>query len=110
MNDTATLDRLIRLSLVGGGLLLGSAVVVIALIVAGIVPLEGRMPILLAFSVVSGSLALLSARQTRQDRDDPAGIEQRYQSQAEVLGAAVVVVGFVAIVGMIAWAVLASPG
>jgi heme/copper-type cytochrome/quinol oxidase subunit 4 len=110
MNDSAKLDRAIRFSLVGGMALLAIAAVEVALIAAGIVPWEARTAILLAFGVVSASLALLTVRQMRQDRNDPAGIEQRYESQAEILGAAVVVVGVVAVVALIAWAVLASPG
>jgi hypothetical protein len=110
MNDSAKLDRAIRFSRVGGMALLAIAAVEGALIAAGIVPWEARTAILLAFGVVSGSLALLTVRQMRQDRDDPAGIEQRYESQAEIFGAAVVVVGVLAVVALIARAVQASPG
>jgi hypothetical protein len=46
----------------------------------------------------------------RQDRDDPAGIERRYESGATTLGAAVIVVSVVAVVGLIAWGLLSSPG
>jgi hypothetical protein len=61
MNDSAKLDRAIRFSLVGGMALLAIAAVEVTLIAAGIVPWEARTAILLAFGVVSGSLALLTS-------------------------------------------------
>jgi hypothetical protein len=39
----------------------------------------------------------------KQDLDDPAGIDRRYEAMAMRLGAGVVVLGLAAVIGVIAW-------
>ena len=110
MNDTAKIDRAIRLNVIGGGLMLGIAAVSTVLIASGLVSFGPRAVVWIALTAVSASLSLWTARSMRQDRDDPAGIERRYESGATALGAAVIVVSVVAVVGLIAWGLLSSPG
>jgi hypothetical protein len=43
----------------------------------------------------------------QQDRNDPAGIERRYETTATRLGAAVIVLGLAGVAGVIVWGLLA---
>jgi hypothetical protein len=103
MNDTAKLDRAIRFNAIGGIVLLVAVALRVALGIVGRAPLETSTLIWLVFAVPAASLALVTAWSLRRDRDDPAGIEQRFQAAANTLGAAVVIVGFGAIAGLILW-------
>ena len=73
----------------------------------GLLPWKPTTAVWLVFGAGGASLAFLTARSLRQDRDDPAGVERRFQAQANALGAAVVVVGLVAVVGLIVFGLLA---
>jgi hypothetical protein len=107
MNESAKIDRAIRLNMIGGGVMLALVAVSSVLIATGLVPIGPRAVIWLIFGVVTASLTLLTARSMRQDRDDPAGISRRYEAAASTLGAAVVVIGLAAVVGLIVWGLLA---
>lgn len=108
MNDTAKLARAIRVNVVGGVLFLGLVAVTLVLIVAGVLPLDTQLVVSLAFGFVMAGLMFLTARSLRQDRDDPAGVERRFQSQAVSWSAGLLAVGLVAIIGVIAWGMLRS--
>ena len=60
----------------------------------------------LVYGSVMGSLMLLMARAVRLDRDDPAGIERRFESGAVVAAAVLLVVSIAVVVGLIAWGLL----
>ena len=105
MNDTAKLDRAIRINVIGGSLMVGSAALAAVLIASGLLSVGSLTVASVALTAVSGSLLLWTARTMRQDRDDPAGIERRYESDARILGSAVIAVGLAVVVGLIAWGI-----
>jgi cadmium resistance protein CadD (predicted permease) len=99
MNDTAKIDRAIRIDLIAGGLMLAIVAVSIAFVATGVAPMGPRMVVWLVFGVVPALLTLWTARSMRQDRDDPAGIERRFEETATRLGAAVIVLGLASVAG-----------
>lgn len=101
MNETTRLDRAIRINVVGGSLMIGTAVLAAVLIASGLVSVGSLTVVSVAFAAVTGLLLLWMARSMRRDRDDPAGIERRYESEASTVGAAVIVVGLVVVLGLI---------
>jgi hypothetical protein len=107
MNDAARIDRAIRLNLIAGGLMLALVAVLIALVATGLVSFGPRVVVWLAFGVVPAGLTLWTARSMQQDRDDPAGVERRFEAAATTLGAAVIVVSVAGVIGLIAWGLLA---
>jgi uncharacterized membrane protein len=109
MNDTAKITRAIRLNAAAGVAMLASVVLAIVLVLAGAFEWDAHMAVSLGIGTVSGSLALLLAWSLRRDRDDPAGIERRerrLESATVVWGAAILLVGLVAVVGLIVWGLL----
>jgi hypothetical protein len=106
MNDTAKLTRAVRINVIGGTVFLGVAALTFVLVVAGVLPLGTQLVVLLVFGFVMAGLMFLTARSLRQDREDPAGIERRFQSQAVSWSAALLAVGLVAVIGVIAWGLL----
>jgi hypothetical protein len=106
MNDTAKLTRAIRVNVIGGTLILAFAALTVVMVAAGILPMDTQVVVSLVFGFVIAGLAFLTARSLRQDRDDPAGIERRFQSQAVSWSAGLLAVGLVAVVGVIAWGLL----
>ena len=106
MNDTARIDRAIRINLIAGGLMLAIVAVSLVFVATGLVPIGPRVVVWLIFGGVPAMLTLWTARSMRQDRDDPAGIERRFEETATKLGAAVIVLGLAAVVGLIAWGLL----
>jgi len=106
LNDTANLTRAIRINGIGGTVFLGVAALTLVLVAAGVLPLNTQLVVLLVFSLVMAGILFLTARSLRQDRDDPAGIERRFQSQAVSWSAGLLAVGLVAVVGVIAWGLL----
>lgn len=106
MNDIAKVTRAIRVNVIGGTLILGAAGLTAALVVAGILPMDTQVVVSLVFGSVTGGLAFLTARELRQDRDDPTGVERRFQSRAVAWSAGLLAVGLVAVVGVIAWGLL----
>jgi hypothetical protein len=103
MNDTARIDRAIRLNIIAGAAQLALVAVLLMLVVTGVAHWEPRVTVYLVSGVLLGSLAFLTARSIRQDRDDPAGAERRFEGTANAFGAAVIVVSVVGVVGLIAW-------
>ena len=106
MNDAAKLTRAIRINVIGGTLILALAALTLVLVAAGILPMGTQVVVSLVFGFVIAGLAFLTAGSLRQDRDDPAGIERRFQSQAVSFSAVLLAVGLVAVVGVIAWGLL----
>jgi hypothetical protein len=106
MNGTAKVTRAIRVNVIGGTLILAAAGLTAALVVAGILPMDTQVVVSLVFGCVIGGLAFLTARELRQDRDDPTGAERRFQSRAVAWSAGLLAVGLVAVVGVIAWGLL----
>ena len=106
MDDKAKLARVIRINVTGGALFLAAAAVTVALVAAGVLAMDTQVVVSLVFGFVMAGLAFLTARSLRQDRDDPTGIERRFQSQAISWSAALLAVGLVAVVGVIAWGLL----
>jgi hypothetical protein len=106
MNDTAKLTRAIRINMIGGALILAAAALTLVLVAAGILPMDARVAVSIVFGFVITGLAFLTARGLRLDRDDPAGMERRFQRQAVSWSAGLLVVGLVAVVGVIAWGLL----
>ncbi|HEU5202961.1 MAG TPA: hypothetical protein VFU17_01555 [Candidatus Limnocylindrales bacterium] len=107
MNEIANIDRAIRLNLIAGGLMLAVVAALIALVAAGFVSFGPRVVVWLVFGVVPAGLTLWTARSMHQDRNDPAGIDRRYEITATRLGAAVIVLGLAAVAGAIVWGLLA---
>jgi len=103
MNDTARLDRAIRINLIAGGLMLALVAVLIALVATDLVSFGPRVIVSLVFGLVPAGLTLWTARSLQQDRDDPAGIERRFGETATRLAAAVIVLGLASIAGLIVW-------
>lgn len=101
--DRVRVDRVIWLNVIGGLLMLAIVAVSVALLATNLVPVGPRSVVWLAFGVVSASLTLWTARSMKQDLDDPAGIDRRYEAMAMRLGAGVVVLGLAAVIGVIAW-------
>ena len=102
MNDTARIDRAIRINLIAGGLMLALVAVLIALVATGLVSFGPRVIVSL-FGLVPAGLTLWTARSMQQDRDDPAGIERRFGETATRLAAAVIVLGLASIAGLVVW-------
>jgi hypothetical protein len=78
----------------------------VILVGAGALQWSARMAIPLGIGAVSGSLALLTAWSLRRDRDDPAGIERRerrLEAATIVWAAALLLVGLLAVAGIILW-------
>ena len=107
MTDTARIDRAIRINLVASGLMLVLVGVSMVLVVTGLVSMGPRVVVWLVFGLVSALLTLWTARSMWQDRNDPAGIERRYEITATRLGAAVIVLGLAGVAGLIVWGLLA---
>jgi hypothetical protein len=103
MNDTARIDRAIQMNVIAGGLMLALVAVLIVLVATGLVSFGPRVIVSLVFGVVPAGLTLWTARSMQQDRDDPAGVERRFEETATRLGAAVIVLGLAAVLGVIAW-------
>ena len=106
MNDTARIDRAIRINVIAGGLMLALVAVLIVLVATGLVSFGPRVIVSLVFGVVPAGLTLWTARSMQQDRDDPAGIERRFEQTATRLGAAVIVLGLATVAGLIAWGLM----
>ena len=106
MTDTTRIDRAIRLNVIAGGLMLVIVAVLIALVAAGFVSFGPRVVVWLVFGVVPAGLTLWTARSMQQDRNDPAGMERRYETTATRLGAAVIVLGLAGVAGVIVWGLL----
>ena len=106
MNDAAKLTRAIRINVIGGTAFIGLAALTLVLVAAGVLPLNTRLVVLLAFGFVMAGIMFLTARSLREDRDDPAGIEGRFQSHSVRWAAGLLAVGLVAVVGVIAWGLL----
>jgi hypothetical protein len=94
-------NRAIQLNLIAGGLMLASIAVSVPLIASGLVSWGPRAAVWLV-GVVTASLSLWTARSLQQDRDDPAGVERRFETAANALGAAVIILGLASVVGLIA--------
>ena len=103
MNDTAKIDRAIRINTIGAGVWVVLVALRLGLSAAGLLPWDLGTVVWLTFGVGAAAVALQSARSLGQDRDDPAGIERRFEAQANVLGAGVIVIGLAAVIGLIAW-------
>jgi hypothetical protein len=106
MNDAAKLTRVIRVNVIGGTVMLALAALTLVLVAVGILPLSTQVVVSLKFALVIAGLMILTARGVRQDRDDPGGVERRFQSQAVSMSAALLGVGLVTVVGVIAWGLL----
>lgn len=106
MNDKANLTRAIRINAIGGTVFLGVGVLTLGLVAVGVLPVDTQLVVALVFGFVMAGLMFLTARSLRQDRDDPAGIERRFQSQAVAWSAGLLAVGLVAVVGVIGWGLL----
>lgn len=106
MDDRARLTRAIRVNVIGGMVILAAVAITLVLVVAGLLPVDTALVVSLVFGVVIAGLALLTARSLRQDRDDPAGVERRFESQAPSWSAGLLAVGLVAIVAIVAWGLL----
>jgi uncharacterized membrane protein len=109
MNDTAKLTRAIRLNAAAGVVMFASVALGLILVGVGAFQWDAHTAVSIGMGTVSGSLALLVAWGMRLDRDDPAGIERRerrLESAAVVWGAAILLVGLVAVVGLIVWGLL----
>lgn len=103
MDDTAKLTRAIRINLIGGALLLAAAALTITLAAAGILEMDTQLVLSLVFGLVMAGLAFLTARELRLDRDDRAGINRRFESRAVAWSAGLLVIGLLAVVGVIVW-------
>ena len=79
MNETARIDRALRLTLIAGVVQFALVILLVLLVATGVMPWEPRSTIYLISGVVLGSLSLVTARNIYQDRNDPAGIERRFQ-------------------------------
>jgi hypothetical protein len=106
MNDAANLTRAIRINVIGGALFLGLIALTLVLAAAGVLPFDTRLVLALVFGIVMAGLMLLTARSLRQDRDDPAGIERRFQSQSVSWSAGLLAAGLFVVVAIIAWGLL----
>jgi hypothetical protein len=109
MNDTAKINRAIRFNVAAGVVMLACVVLALILVGAGAFQWDAHMAVSLGMGTVSGSLALLIAWSLRRDRDDPAGIERRLhrlEAATVVWGAALLLVGLVAVAGIIVWGLL----
>ena len=105
-NDVAKINRAIRINEIAGGLMLAVTAVSIVLVVSGIVSFGPRVVLWLVFGLVPAVLTLWTARSIRRDRDDPAGIERRFEVTATRLGAAVIVIGLAVVIGVIVWGLM----
>jgi hypothetical protein len=99
-------NRAIQLNLIAGGLMLASIAVSVPLIASGLLSWGPRAAVWLVFGVVTASLSLWTARSMQQDRDDPAGVERRFETAANALGAAVIILGLASVAGLIAWGLI----
>jgi hypothetical protein len=104
MNNVTKVDQAIRINVVGGGLMVAIVAVSIALVASGLVSFGPRVVVWLVLGIVTASLTLWTARSMRQDRDDPAGTERRFEETATRLAAAVIVLGLASVAGLIIWA------
>ena len=103
MDDAAKIDRAFRLTLIAGVVQFALVILLVLLVAIGVMPWEPRSTIYLISGVLLGSLSLVTARSIHQDRNDPAGIERRFQETATRLGAAVIVLSVVVVAGLIVW-------
>jgi hypothetical protein len=109
MDDTAKLDRAIRLNVVSAIVMLSGGALGVALLAAGVLPSDGGSVPWMGFAGVIGLLQALTAWSLRRDRDDPAGIERRFgklASAAVVWAAVLLLAAALLVVGIIAWGLL----
>ncbi len=106
MTDAAKLTRAIRINIIGGTVILAVSVFTVVLVAVGILPLDTQAVVVITVGFVFAGLSFVTARSLPQDRDDPAGIERRFQSGALLWSAGLLAVGLVAVVSVIAWGVL----
>jgi hypothetical protein len=109
MNDTAKITRAIRINAVAGVVMFAFVALALIPVAASAFQWDAHTAVSLGIGTVSGSLALLLVWSLRRDRDDPAGIERRerrLESATVVWGAAILLVGLVAVLVLIVWALL----
>ena len=106
MDREAKLSRFIRSQAVAGLGMFGLVALRIAMAVAGTIPINWLAVAHIAGGTVLGVLMLRTAHLARLDRDDPAGIEARFE--AEAFGMSWIVVGgaFLVVIALIAWGML----
>ena len=106
MDTRAKLTRAARINVIAGSLSLAASAVMLGLVAVGLRPMDTGLAVSLVFASVIAALAFLSARGLWQDRDDPAGIERRFRSQAVAWSAGLLLFGLLVVVVVIVWGVL----
>lgn len=104
--DEAKAVRAIRFNRIGARVTLALVALYALLMLVGALPFDARSGLNLVLGIGLAALKLLTAQSAQKDLDDPAGIETRFQRGAVTMSAALLVVGFATVVGIIAWGLL----
>ncbi len=103
------LTRLMPIVVAGAIALVALTSVRLVLTVMGVLTMDAGDVVPLVLGLGSAALVLVTARSMRADLADPGGMDGRFPSSAITWASALLIVGFIAVSGVILWGVQPAP-